>query len=107
MIDAVLSTAIECPLYVLVTGDDQYPTWLPGTLPVWTSQEGADAFVAEHDLGYMQFGELTYDSNLLELFVELRQVGCQSITVDATEFTISPAVVPIDVVIQGLGEAAR
>ena len=104
MNDTDLVTTIECPLYVLVTVDDQYPTWLPGTLPVWTSQERVGAFVAEHELDEMQSGELTYDSSLLELLVELRQVGCESIAVDATAFTMDVAVVPIEVAIQGLNQ---
>ncbi len=94
--------AIDCPLYVLITGNDEYPTWIPGTLPMWTSQEAVDTFVVENGLD-AESAELMYGSQLLELAADLQHVGCHSVAVDAVDFTVDVPVMPIDQLITDLG----
>ena len=32
-------------IHVLVTGDDEFPTWIPGALPIWTTFERVEVFI--------------------------------------------------------------
>ena len=32
-------------VHVLVTGDDEFPTWIPSALPIWTTFERVEVFI--------------------------------------------------------------
>ncbi len=80
-------------VHVLVTGDDEFPTWIPGALPIWTTFDLIEAFIDEHQV-VAQAAEL-FDSDLVELFSELQQVGCTSVVVDPVTINANVMTMPI------------
>ena len=80
-------------LYVIVTADDTYPTWLPGVLPVWTSAELVDAFLDRNALDAMP-AELS-DGPAVELLHGLQSCGCTTVCVDPVSMDDDVATVPI------------
>ena len=80
-------------LYVIVTDTDEFPTWLPGTLPVWTSAELVAAFIADNDIDATP-AELN-EGHAVELLEELRDVGCTAVCVDPVTLDDDAATVPI------------
>jgi len=80
-------------LHVIVTDTDEYPTWAPGVLPVWTTLERLNAFLDHTDVDAMP-AELS-DSAAAELLTELQSVGCSHILVDAVTMDMNVTATPI------------
>ena len=79
-------------VFLIVSGDDEYPSFASGTLHMWTDFDAAWDFVDDHQVVDVDVNSIPCLNSLGELLGEMTEAGCHAVCVDGRTIPIEAAV---------------
>ena len=78
-------------VFVLVTGNDVFPTFVPITLHLWSDVDDALTFAGELQRDDVSLSSVECPGCLAELLTEVADVGCRELCIDGEPVELAEA----------------